>query len=123
MQAYTQDMNNLNYLTPDVQPCATQTINEIIALVSKLIKEGYAYEVDGDVYFRVRAFKDYGKLSKRKLDDLQAGARVEVNDKKKKIRSILLCGKLRPKILFGRVHGGMDVLVGTLNVLQWRLHI
>ena len=82
MQAYTQDMNNLNCLTPDVQPCATQTINEIIALVSKLIKEGYAYEVDGDVYFRVRAFKDYGKLSKRKLDDLQAGARVEVNDKK-----------------------------------------
>lgn len=82
MSAYTQDMQQLNCLVPDREPRATETVDQIIALVDQLIKKGFAYEVDGDVYFRVRAFNDYGKLSKRKLDDLQAGARVEVNTKK-----------------------------------------
>ena len=82
IHAYTEDITQLNCLKPCVEPLVTQTIPEIIALVEKLIAEGYAYEVDGDVYYRVTKFADYGKLSKRKLEDLIAGARVEINDKK-----------------------------------------
>jgi cysteinyl-tRNA synthetase len=83
IKAYTEDVTRLNCLPPDIEPLATQTIDAIITLVQGLIDKGLAYEVDGDVYFSVRDFKDYGKLSKRKLDDLQAGARVDINDKKK----------------------------------------
>ncbi len=83
MKAYTEDVKNLNCLPPDIEPLATRTIDAIIELVQDLVTKGIAYEVDGDVYFSVRDFKDYGKLSKRKIDDLQAGARVDINDKKK----------------------------------------
>ncbi|MFT6765687.1 MAG: cysteinyl-tRNA synthetase [Alteromonas naphthalenivorans] len=83
MKAYTQDVAQLNCLPPDIEPLATETIDAIIALVQTLIDKGLAYEVDGDVYYSVRTFKDYGKLSKRKIDDLKSGARVDINDKKK----------------------------------------
>jgi cysteinyl-tRNA synthetase len=83
MKAYTQDVTKLNCLPPDIEPLATETIDAIIDIVQKLIDKGLAYEVDGDVYYSVRKFKDYGKLSKRKLEDLQSGARVTINDKKK----------------------------------------
>ncbi len=82
MEAFTQDVDRLNCLTPDVQPLVTETIAEIITLVDQLIKAGYAYEVDGDVYYRVTRCADYGKLSKRNIEDLLVGARVEVNTKK-----------------------------------------
>lgn len=82
MDAYTQDMQQLNCLVPDIQPLATGTIDQIIEITQKLIEKGLAYEVDGDVYYRVKKFKDYGKLSKRKLEDLIAGARVDINEKK-----------------------------------------
>lgn len=83
MKAYTQDVAQLNCLPPDIEPLATETVDEIIKIVQNLIDKDLAYEVDGDVYYSVRKFKEYGKLSKRKLDDLQAGARVDINDKKK----------------------------------------
>ncbi len=65
-----------------VYPRATQEVPEIIAMVEGLIERGFAYPVDGDVYFRVRAFPGYGKLSHRDLDDLLAGARIEVDERK-----------------------------------------
>lgn len=64
-------------------PRATQHIQEIISLVEKLFEKGLAYEVDGDVYYEVARFKDYGKLSKKKLEDLISGARVAVDTRKK----------------------------------------
>lgn len=82
MDAYHEDMQALSCLTPTVEPLVTQTIPEIITFVEALIKEGYAYHVDGDVYYRVKKFSGYGKLSKRNIADLQAGARVEINEKK-----------------------------------------
>ncbi len=81
-KVFAQSMKNLNTLPPDVEPFATKTLGEMISMVKTLIEKGFAYETDGDVYFRVKKFKDYGNLSKQPLDDLEAGARVDENDKK-----------------------------------------
>jgi cysteinyl-tRNA synthetase len=72
-----KDMRALNVLAADVEPKATEHIPEMQALIARLIERGNAYASQGDVYFSVRSFPAYGKLSKRNLDDLQAGARVE----------------------------------------------
>lgn len=82
IDAYLDDMQALNCLFPDHQPRATEVIDDIIVFIQDLIEKKHAYVVDGDVYFRVHSDPEYGKLSKRKLEDLQAGARVELNDKK-----------------------------------------
>ena len=81
-QIFADAMKALNNLQPDFEPRATKTIGEMIALVKLLISKGYAYEADGDVYFRVKKFNGYGKLSKQPIDDLEAGARVETSSKK-----------------------------------------
>lgn len=83
IQAYTQDMVALNCLTPDHEPRVTQMIPEIIAFITGLIDAGKAYVANGDVYFSIQAFPAYGKLSKHKLEDLRAGARVDVSDIKR----------------------------------------
>ena len=83
IEEYYKDMNKLNIERPTYEPKATEHINEIIELVKKLIEKGYAYEVEGDVYFSVEKFKDYGKLSHKNIDELKSGARVEVNESKK----------------------------------------
>lgn len=82
IKAYREDMHALHCLAPDHEPYATKTIPEMIDHIAKLIEKGHAYAVDGDVYFRVKSFADYGALSKRKVEDLQAGARVDINEKK-----------------------------------------
>jgi len=69
-------------LTPNVEPKATEHIVDIVEAVDKLIQQGFAYEKDGDVYYRVREFKEYGKLSGRNIDDLISGSRIAVGDKK-----------------------------------------
>lgn len=79
---FTESMNKLNNLKPDIEPFATKTLGEMISIVKDLINNGFAYEVDGDVYFRVSKFPQYGKLSKQPIDSLVSGARVEVGDKK-----------------------------------------
>jgi cysteinyl-tRNA synthetase len=80
---YHADMDALNCVRPQVEPRVTDHIPEIITFIAGLIDAGYAYVVEGDVYFEVRKFESYGKLSKRNLDDLCVGARVEVNEKKR----------------------------------------
>ena len=80
--AYHADMRALGCKSPDVEPRVTETIPTIIQAVQELIDRGYAYEIDGDVYYRVRRCARYGALSKRDLDDLRAGARVEVDVRK-----------------------------------------
>ena len=75
---YFGDMDRLNVRRADVYPRATEEIPKIIEVVKGLIDKGHAYESQGDVYFRVKSTPDYGKLSHQSLDDLQAGARVEV---------------------------------------------
>lgn len=80
---YFEVADKMNIKRADIYPKATQHIQEIIELIQKLFDKGFAYESEGDVYFSVDKFKDYGKLSKKKLDDLIAGARVEVREHKK----------------------------------------
>ena len=82
-QSFINSMNALNVLKPDIEPRATKTLGEMIAITKKLIENGFAYPVDGDVYFEVGKYKDYGKLSGQPIDDLMAGARVEADNKKK----------------------------------------
>ncbi len=76
------ELGALNVLPADVYPQATLEIPNMIAMIEGLIANGHAYEVEGDVYFRVRSFPDYGKLSHRNLDDLLSGARIEVDERK-----------------------------------------
>lgn len=81
-KAFENSMKALNTLKPDIEPFATKTLGEMISIVKDLIKNGYAYEAGGDVYFRVKNFKNYGMLSKQPIDQLESGARVEVGDLK-----------------------------------------
>jgi len=80
---YRRDMAALGVQPPDVEPRATEHIPQMIALVERLLAAGVAYVVDGDVDFEVRRFPGYGRLSHRDLDELRAGARVEVDERKR----------------------------------------
>ena len=83
IDAYLQDVKALGVKEATYHPRVTETMDEIIDFVDGLVKKGYAYEVEGDVYFKPRAFKEYGKLSAQSLDELRAGARIQVGDVKK----------------------------------------
>ncbi|MCD6246493.1 cysteine--tRNA ligase [candidate division WOR-3 bacterium] len=83
IKEYIDSSMKMNILQPYYYPRATQHIDEIINLVEKLIEKGYAYVVEGDVYYKTEMFKDYGKLSGKKIEDLRSGARIEINPKKK----------------------------------------
>ncbi len=82
IDAYYDVMDALHVRRADVYPRVSTHMEEIIAMISTLIDNGYAYAVDGDVYYRVEKFEHYGKLSGRTLDDMEAGARVDVDDRK-----------------------------------------
>lgn len=82
VDAYFEDSSKLGIRAADVHPRATEHISEIIVLIQTLIEKQAAYEIDGDVYYRVNHFEEYGKLSHRKPEDLLAGARVEVDERK-----------------------------------------
>ena len=79
---FNMDMGKLGFEKPKFEPKATEHIPEMIELISTLIEKGYAYQSGGDVFFSVEKFKDYGKLSKRNLEEMQAGARVGIDEKK-----------------------------------------
>ena len=79
---FTESMKSLNNLKPDIEPFATKTLGEMISINKDLINKGYAYEADGDVYFRVKKFPKYGYLSKQPIDKLESGARIEIGEQK-----------------------------------------
>ena len=83
IKEYYQDADALNIERATVNPRATEFIGEIIKFVKGLIDKGYAYEVDGDVYFSTKKFEGYGKLSGQNIEDLQSGARISVDERKK----------------------------------------
>lgn len=83
IKAYYEDADALGIKRATVNPRATHEIDEIIKIVSALIEKGHAYEIDGDVYFNVNTFPEYGKLSKQSLEDLRSGARIDIDDRKK----------------------------------------
>ena len=90
------DMDALGTLRPDLEPKATEHIPEMIHLIEDLIKKDMAYPSNGDVYFRVERFVGYGRLSGRGLEDMQAGARVEVNEKKEHPMDFVLWKGAKP---------------------------
>jgi cysteinyl-tRNA synthetase len=83
IQAYGEDMERLGIRQASIEPKATEHMTEIIRLTETLVTKGLAYQVDGDVYFEVAKYSGYGRLSKRRLDDMQAGARVDVDERKR----------------------------------------
>ena len=82
IEEFWTDANGLNFKKATVHPKATENIDEIINIIKTLEEKGYAYSVDGDVYFRTLKFKDYGKLSHQPIEDLQSGARIAIGEKK-----------------------------------------
>ena len=90
------DMASLGVLRADVEPKATEHIAQMVALIERQIAGGFAYVIDGDVYFEVRAFSPYGKLSGKNLDELLAGARVEVDERKRDPRDFALWKSAKP---------------------------
>ena len=97
IDAYLNDVKALNVKKATYHPRVTETIDDIIAFISGLIDKGYAYEVDGDVYFKPRAFKEYGKLSDQSIDELRAGARIKVGEKKEDPLDFALWKKAKEK--------------------------
>jgi cysteinyl-tRNA synthetase len=97
---YLEDLGKLQVLPAERYPKVSEHIPEIIAMVQGLIAKGFAYELDGDVYFEVSKFAPYGKLSGRALEDLQAGARVEVNSAKRDPMDFALWKAAKP----GEIH-------------------
>jgi len=83
INSFHQDMDALGALRPDLEPRATEHIDQMIADIQALIEAGYAYPVDGDVYYEVGRFSPYGRLSGRNLDDMKAGARIEIDERKR----------------------------------------
>lgn len=83
IDAFFEDLATLRIKTADVYPKATEHMNEMIDLVKELEEDGSAYNVDGNVFYDVSKFKDYGKLSGKKIDELESGSRIEVNDQKR----------------------------------------
>ncbi|HBL49947.1 MAG TPA: cysteine--tRNA ligase, partial [Firmicutes bacterium] len=80
---YFKDLQALKIEMPDIVPKVSEHIPEILDMVKGLVEKGHAYVVDGDVYYAVESFPGYGKLSGRSLEDMQAGARIEVDARKR----------------------------------------
>ena len=90
IKSFNDDCNYLNCETPSEQPRATEHIDLMIKMISELINKGFAYEKNSHIYFQVNKFKDYGKLSNKKLEDLIAGSRVEISENKKNPEDFVL---------------------------------
>jgi len=96
MRSYFEDMDALNVMRPDISPRASGHIPEQIELVKVLLEKGFAYEVNGSVYFSVESFPQYGKLSGRRIEELEEGARVAVNPEKRNPADFALWKRAEP---------------------------
>jgi cysteinyl-tRNA synthetase len=96
IEAFYRDMARLGVIPPTVEPRATQHIQDIVDMIAGLVEKRFAYEVEGDVYFEVRKFSQYGQLSGRNLEELLAGARVEVDPRKKDPMDFALWKSAKP---------------------------
>ena len=96
IKEYEKDLKGLNVKPPTHSPRATQEIDGMIDMIASLVEKGYAYEKNGTVYYRTRHFEDYGKLSKKNLDDLEAGIRIAVNDEKEDSMDFVLWKPKKP---------------------------
>jgi len=98
IKAYNEDMSALGVLPPDIEPHATEHVDEMIAMITTLIDKGFAYEAEGHVLFDVAANPDYGKLSKRDLREMIAGARIEVAPYKRSAQDFVMWKPSTPEL-------------------------
>ncbi len=96
IKEYYIDADGLNIRRFDAYPKATENIDEILEIIRTLIEKGHAYEVDGDVYFRVKSYGEYGKLSHQPLEELESGARIDVDERKEDPLDFALWKKSKP---------------------------
>jgi cysteinyl-tRNA synthetase len=96
IEEFSRDMAAVGVLAPDVEPKATDHLPQMIALIERLVAGGFAYVVDGDVYFEIARFPAYGRLSGKNLDELLAGARVDVDERKRDPRDFALWKATKP---------------------------
>ena len=121
---YRQNLLDLNILPATSNPRATQTMDQIIAMVKGLIDKGYAYPApNGDVYFRVTKDEEYGKLSGRKLDEMQAGARIEVEEAKEHPMDFALWKAAKPgepswESPWGKGRPGWHIECSAMNLAE-----
>ncbi|KAI4316353.1 hypothetical protein L6164_024341 [Bauhinia variegata] len=109
-------METPHCLPPSVEPSVSEHMPQIIDMIEQILNNEYAYIVDGDVYFNVEKFPEYGKLSGRDLEDNRAGKRVAVDSRKKNPADFALCLQSRESH-FGRVPGILRDLGGILNAV------
>jgi cysteinyl-tRNA synthetase len=93
---FYKDMDALNVERATIEPKATEHMNQILKFVEKLIQKGFAYRINGDVYYSVEKFNEYGKLSGRKLEDMEAGARVDIDERKQNPFDFVLWKSAKP---------------------------
>src|SRR6266498_5017117 len=124
IEDYTRDLNNLNILPATSYPQVSKTMPLIIQFIKGLIDKGYAYAAtNGDVYFRVTKDEDYGKLSGRKIEDMQAGARIEVGEAKEHPMDFALWKAAKPAEIFwespwGNGRPGWHIECSAMNLAE-----
>ena len=106
IEEYKKDAKGLNVKEASIAPLATENINSVVDIISTLMEKGYAYEVNGDVYFRTKKFNEYGKLSHQPLEDLEAGARISVGEQKEDPMDFALWKASKPGEPFWEVPWG-----------------
>jgi cysteinyl-tRNA synthetase len=119
--SFREDMLSLNVLSPTHEPKATEHISDMLDLVQNLIDRGFAYPVGGSVYFSVTKYRDYGRLSGRSLDELIAGARVEINEQKEDPLDFALWKESKPgepfwESPYGRGRPGWHIECSAMSV-------
>ena len=120
IKEYWTDTKGMNVREATVHPRATENIDEIIDIISTLIEKGYAYPVsNGDVYFSPSKFKEYGKLSHQPLEDLEAGARINVEELKKSLWTLHFGRARSLASRIGSHHGVTADRAGILSARQW----
>lgn len=120
---FTDHLEDLNIMAATVYPRATQTMNQIIQMISDLGEGGYAYDVEGDVYFRVAHDDDYGRLSGRNLEDMQAGSRIDIDQRKENPFDFALWKAAKPGEPYwdspwGRGRPGWHIECSAMNLMH-----
>jgi len=96
IKEFYEDMDALKVERASVEPKATEHITQIIQFIERLVEARYAYQINGDVYYSVESFEDYGKLSGRKLEEMEAGARVDIDKRKQNPFDFVLWKSAKP---------------------------
>lgn len=119
IKAYYEDLDGLGIHKATINPRVTENMDNIIAFIKELEDEGFAYEKGGDVFYRTGKFAGYGKLSHQKLEELQFGIRIGVDERKESPEDFVLWKAAKPGRFTGQALGATAALAGTSNARPW----